>query len=115
MLAKSRLNFVWRYNDKTNEIVVIIPAKISPQKIRKFVDDLFSFPTLYFVVFKSFLVDKQITPKLISEQINTTAKSFNGDNSPVIKTHIEVSNIETNEVNEQNNILLKIIFLGLIG
>jgi len=111
----NKLNLVCKYKENTNEITVNTAENKSPQNIKKLTELVFSFPDLFFVVFKSFLVTKQITPKFKIEQIITTANTFKGESIPAIKIATPVNKIEIKEVILQNNILLNTIFLGVIG
>lgn len=110
-----RLNLVWKYSENTNDITVKPTDITSPQNTKKFVEAVFSSLCLLFVVFKSFLVARHITPKFSTLQIKNTASTFNGDNVPETIRAIPVKKMETNEDMLQNSILLKTILFGEIG
>ena len=58
---------------------------------------------------------KQTIPTLSKDVIKKTARVFKIESVPTENISIDVINIETIEVSEQNKILLNITVLGVIG
>ena len=107
--------FIWKYIESKMEPTVIIVDKTNPQKIKKFVDLLFSLSSDTCNVFKSFLVAKQIMPTFNKEHIPKIAIAFNILILLVKNNATELINIEKTETIDENNILQNITILGLIG
>ena len=115
MCANLILNLICKNTDITKASTAMPIAKTNPQKIKKLAEVGFSSPSLFLRVFKSFLVAKQITPKFNIKQMATIAKVFKIDNcfaNIIIKP---VRTIATNDVIEQNKILLNTTCFGVTG